>query len=578
MTTRIDLFAPGLKFASGPEPEGEEPSREIQAKILPWDAITVDERRFAFSKGSVELPENPGRVKMFTNHEASVENLVGVAVSFEEKDDGLYGTFRLANTPLADHALGLIREGILDGVSVGVGPVDTKNGMGYSYDEENDTVTFTSGVALFEVSLVGLPAFADARTFGAKITNFNIPEKKEITQMTDTNANAINDLVEGFTTAITDLTSTLREEFAPVEPVVTMAPATANPRPVYGLGSPHSLVADAWAASGLSSEALTRNPEGPARYRQFEAALSAGEFTPVSRKFANGDVRFSFERFADQSTTVHPSLVPEQPTPSMYQDLLLNPKPLAQLVTVGTIRNAQSFSFPKFTGYSGLWGAASEGVDPTDGALTTTDQSVEPGEVSGSITLTRRVLDTATPDLDQVALGAFADARAEYLEARIVTVLNAITAANTGPGAVLAITGDGIDLLDGLSDELVDAAMRPGGFRFTGGAVSPAVLKVLRKLRDTNGTPLLPRGGSDIGSVDTRTASVVLEDLVRLYATGRLSTNNYLLNKSDVRVWVSPVTGFRFEKTSTIQLAAHGYMAAASLRDAAVTRFTYTAA
>jgi len=58
------------------------------------------------------------RVLLDVEHSPLVANTVGAGRELVERDDGLHGTFRLLDTPAADTALALVREGVLGGLSV----------------------------------------------------------------------------------------------------------------------------------------------------------------------------------------------------------------------------------------------------------------------------------------------------------------------------------------------------------------------------------------------------------------------------------------------------------------------------
>ena len=562
--------------------ETDEDSRTFAALVVPWNAITIDHRRVAFAKGSVAMPENPGRIKLLADHTASVATLVGKALSFEETDMGLIGTFQVAEGPDGDRLLSLIRCDVLDGVSMGVYATDTNKGFGYEYDEEGDTYTIVSGAALSEVSLVAIPAFDSARVmeYASFAALFHQPTEEEIHSMDNITVNL--DTTEFAAAVAEGITAALdaREAF---EPQGVMTPTVhTEPRPVYGPGSEYSFVKDAYFAGGHAKDARpSAVDDARARYAPTEAKLATGSLTVGSAKFRGEDVL----TFVDESTTRQPALVPTETVNSMYQGLLLNSTPLLDCVTVASMPRGQSdFRWPKFVGYSGLWAEVAEGVNPSDGNIETDEQQVSTYEMAGSMTLTRRVLESANPSIDTMALAAMADARTQFVQTKATALLASIADADTGPGASLTVTGDAQDLFDALDDEFVDASGRPGGFQFTHGAITPAVLKVLRKARDANGHLLFPRfgGSGDYGTAVTRSNSVVYDGIPLVGAPSLTSGgDNYLVNRGALIVWVSPVLSFRFEEVAgpgKIKLAAHGYGAHASIRDAFVTRFTYAAA
>jgi HK97 family phage prohead protease len=88
---------------------------------------------------------------------------IGRSSSWEETSDGLVGTFRLAGTDRAREALTLIREGFLDGLSVGFRPLRNR-----VTDEGGRRHVARVDAALDHVGLVHSPAYDGARVLEAR--------------------------------------------------------------------------------------------------------------------------------------------------------------------------------------------------------------------------------------------------------------------------------------------------------------------------------------------------------------------------------------------------------------------------
>lgn len=106
--------------------------------------------------GALQTPETLSDVKLMRDH--NPERVIGVMTDAEEKDGALYGTFRLGSTVDAEEALSLVRDGILDAVSVGYRLVDAA----YATIDGEDVLD-VQAATLFETSIVGHPADASAR-------------------------------------------------------------------------------------------------------------------------------------------------------------------------------------------------------------------------------------------------------------------------------------------------------------------------------------------------------------------------------------------------------------------------------
>lgn len=80
---------------------------------------------------------------------------VGVGVSFEEKPDGLFGSWRIYDGAIGDHVLERVKGGALRGLSVGFRP------LGPGRRDEDGTLVRTA-CHLDEVSLTRSPAYEKA--------------------------------------------------------------------------------------------------------------------------------------------------------------------------------------------------------------------------------------------------------------------------------------------------------------------------------------------------------------------------------------------------------------------------------
>jgi len=103
-----------------------------------------------FEKGSIEIPDNP-KPKLLLEHDA--KKPLGRMLSYEEREDGIYATFRVANTQRGSDALVEASEQLRSGLSVGVEVKDGKR--------EGNIYRVLSSV-LAETSLVQAAAFKSA--------------------------------------------------------------------------------------------------------------------------------------------------------------------------------------------------------------------------------------------------------------------------------------------------------------------------------------------------------------------------------------------------------------------------------
>ena len=112
------------------------------------------------------------RVKLLYQHKTDAP--IGRAIMLEEREQGLYGEFRISKTEAGDEALELIRDGVLSNLSVGFQPL------------RNDTV---KGVVnrikahLAEVSLVTFGAYGDAANIVAVRQELERPNLESVQEI-----------------------------------------------------------------------------------------------------------------------------------------------------------------------------------------------------------------------------------------------------------------------------------------------------------------------------------------------------------------------------------------------------------
>ncbi len=85
--------------------ECNEEKREITGKIVPFGNDEIGSTNlgsYTFEAGSIEIADAT-KIKLLSQHD--MKKPVGRMVSSEEKEDGIYATFRVANTQRGSDAL-----------------------------------------------------------------------------------------------------------------------------------------------------------------------------------------------------------------------------------------------------------------------------------------------------------------------------------------------------------------------------------------------------------------------------------------------------------------------------------------
>ena len=149
-----------LTRAFNGELEVRSDGRTVVGLAVPWNTPTrVSDGGpaylEAFDKGAFArtIVERGDRVKLLALHDSRRMPLGRVNL-LREDTNGLYIEARVSNTREGDEALELIRDGALDGLSIGFKPVRDLTRAG---------VVVRTEVRLNEVSAVSFPAYDDAR-------------------------------------------------------------------------------------------------------------------------------------------------------------------------------------------------------------------------------------------------------------------------------------------------------------------------------------------------------------------------------------------------------------------------------
>lgn len=121
--------------------------------------------RFEFGAFDRSIRERGNKVRLFDSH--NTRRLpIGKAIELREQQDGLHAAFEIAATRDGDDALELVRSGTVDSFSIGFRGIR---------ERQDGQVVVRTEVALMEVSLVGLPAYAGAAIAGVRSQSLVIP-------------------------------------------------------------------------------------------------------------------------------------------------------------------------------------------------------------------------------------------------------------------------------------------------------------------------------------------------------------------------------------------------------------------
>ena len=130
---------------------GEDAPRTITGIAVPWDTVATVSggEKVMFKRGAFDLNAKPAR--LLENHDGRP---IGIVNELIDLDNGLGFTASFARSKAADDVVELIQMSAYDSVSVGAVPKKFK------YDKNG--VMIVSSASLQELSVVSVPAFADA--------------------------------------------------------------------------------------------------------------------------------------------------------------------------------------------------------------------------------------------------------------------------------------------------------------------------------------------------------------------------------------------------------------------------------
>ncbi|MFJ9125710.1 HK97 family phage prohead protease [Streptomyces sp. NPDC102340] len=114
--------------------------------------------RFARGAFAKSIAARAGKIRLKSLHSEVMP--VGVATDLEERDDGLYGTFRLYDTPEGHAARQRAQEGVYGGLSIEFRPM--------AEERAKDGVTEVREAALHAVALELDPAYDGARVLAVR--------------------------------------------------------------------------------------------------------------------------------------------------------------------------------------------------------------------------------------------------------------------------------------------------------------------------------------------------------------------------------------------------------------------------
>jgi len=394
--------------------------------------------------------------------------------------------------------------------------------------------------------------------------------------------------VEAFTAAVEALGQVPQEQ----RQIVPAGRARVREPLVYSLdGRGNSYVRDAWEVKrGAYGSPATA--EAFARLKKYEEQTQ-----DLARVSFNA--RLDAQMFANAgNTTDQAQIIPPGYRPDLYVGQIPQGRPLFEAMSRGSIANATPFKVPVWVGSSGLSGTNSEGTGPSTGTITDhTYRTVTPTAQSGEFIITRELVDSANPAIDQIALAAMREEYSQDTEGVISTALAAATDDGTptqGTASATSTEGCYVYVVTGTGNDLAAEGIRfvEAEFPFHRFTVAPdrCLLSsqgwggLIRSVDDV-GRPLFPFTGAQngYGTVGQAAQTMNVDGLPGMPAWA-LDTDYddvVMFNHVDAWAWESPLLSFRFEEKQgpeNICLNIWGYFAFQILRYPGIHVIRYAAA
>ena len=567
--------------------------RTISGLLVPWGAVSAEVAfaRWRFAPGSLRWGDVT-RIKLNTDHDH--EQPVAYATRLQNTATGLDGTFKVARGAEGDRALSMAEDRVRDGFSV---EVDFEDEDGWHVDPEDSGVNVVDRARLMAVAQTAFPAFDDARVarVAAMRKGSKMTDKDQELEGLELDQDAPAAAFERTMTAAADRMIEAQDRFMEsvaasistgikvgLEEIKDEGPTPVSPgrrfevtreAPVYRFnGTGHSLVRDAYYS--------LKEHDDEARDRLRKFALQTEDVAHVWHESAARLL------FAPQTTGTASQVVPPGYRPDLYVSDLFRGRPYVQACRQATIPNATPFTVPVFGSITGGTADHVEGTNPSDGSLAFNTKTVTPQAISGRITLSRELVDSSNPAIDEIALAEMRESYARQTETKVYTLLNSTTGSGgtitTGfvPSGAQASTYVGSSgtppaLIAGIRKELARYPFN----RFaspTAALMGQNATTILAQAADSTGRPIFPSIGAtnSVGVGRSMDQAWIVDGLAFVPAwanTGTAAGDSqiHILDSADCYVWESPLLTFRFEEKqgpANIELNVFGYFGTHLLR------------
>jgi HK97 family phage prohead protease len=526
--------------------------RIVSGQIVPFGAVgNTSAGHVIFERGSIQIP-SASKIKLLAQH--NTNDPIGRAQSFNETAQGINGVFKLSAASKAQDYLVMASEGLIDGLSVGVEVLASR--------ERKDGVMIVSSAVLKEVSLVESPAFSDARVLEVVASE----GEEEVTEEVTTEDSAPVEVAEE-----TPTTESEAAVSVDTTPATTEAAAAAEAsRPIIKAAAPYST-------------APRHDIISMGKYVEHKVKAALGDDT--SRQYVAAAEDPKAVQAAADSMSTNPAFNPIQYLSNFVSNTNFG-RPTIDAVSRGTLpASGLTLNIPSLVTAAGQASGTggqtaptvaetSESGTPSDTGMTSAYESVSIKKYAGQQTISLELLERSDPIFfDQLAIQL---ERAYKLatDAAMITILQ-----NEGTQATgVAATNAG--LISYISTEAPKAYK--GSSYFASNLVANTDWwSTIMGYTDTTGRPiynaLQPMNAAGQVAPTSIKGNVLGLDLYvdKNVTAGLVDESAFIIAPETAYWWESPEAFFSVNvvNSMSVQTAIYGYGAGKVLIPAGVRRF-----
>ena len=534
--------------------ECSEERREISGKIVPMGTGEIGNTNlgaYVFEAGSIDIAD-VSKIRLLSQHD--MKKPVGKMISAEEREDGLYATFRLSRSTGGNDAMIMASEGLVTGLSIGAEILASK--------PSRKGHTVVTAAKLKEVSLVTEAAFKSA-----EITEIRASEE------TDAANAAIATAIEQLQSAPEE-TASIEVLLDSVKQIIENIPTTESE--TVAVENTPTVQAPPVEAAAVEASAPVVKAMSYTKPRINLAPEVYLENT-VRAQFGDESARQYLLAASDTNTTDVAGLVPTRQLTEIINGKTTATRGTIDAISTGTLPDAgMKFQIPR------VKVAPTVEVEPEGAAFSDTQVEIEYLDVdvkkfAGMQLFDVEVLDRTSPAFFAELQALMADA---YAKATNQYVLNELATYGTLDPTTTTLPWDGDELSAFVARSA--SSIYENTFKFaTGVIVSPTQWANLIALNDTTKRPILTAASpmnatGAIGAASLRGSLLGLDLYVDYSLGGGEASNTIMVVNRDSYTWYeSPRLQLRVDKVGTgkVEVGYYGYGAVATKIDAGCFRF-----